>query len=145
MSQFLRCMVDLKSGPGTTRRTVSILDLPTRCEKFLASLAGFTQTLQTALGPSKPRGLRPQTPPEDSGPTPPYEGPGSRLGKSKLAPWTNMFSSHQHASRFPSKHRTTPKRHAKSTPRIRLHHTRRAFGVGSAIRPTTFSEGAKGV
>ena len=39
-----------------------------------------TQTLQTAL-PSKPKELRPQTPPKDSGPTPPEDsGPGSRLG-----------------------------------------------------------------
>ena len=38
-----------------------------------------TQILQTALDPSKPRDLRPQTPPGDSGPIPPYEAPGSHL------------------------------------------------------------------
>ena len=50
----------------------------------------LAQTLQTTLGPSKPRDLRPQTPPEDSGPTPPYEGPGSRLGSSSLSGKTHQ-------------------------------------------------------
>ena len=40
-----------------------------------------TQTLQTTLGPSKPKKLRPQTPPYE-GPTPLHEGPYERLGSS---------------------------------------------------------------
>ena len=52
--------------PVWTSRLVVLMNIAHRHTCFLA------QALQTALGPSKPRGLRPQTPP--------YEGPGSRLG-----------------------------------------------------------------
>ena len=51
---------------------------------------GYPDAPNSPTGPSKPRDLRPQTPPEDSGPTPPYEGPGSRLGSSSLSGKTHQ-------------------------------------------------------
>ena len=58
-----------RSGPRSDVKQCQPIPSSKGCPMF-----PFTQTLPfTALGPSKPRGLRPQTPPKD-------EGPGPRLG-----------------------------------------------------------------
>ena len=69
---FKRVERPLQSFPDATGE-------PASTDGFVHGDGRLAKTLQTTLGPSN---LRPQTPPEDSGPTPPYEGPGSRLGRS---------------------------------------------------------------